>query len=305
MKKQQIGNKIFFDINQYNNYKKYLDVLNLPLKSQKLLWYTKGQNNIPDNFSYFDKFEDEEKICISNSQYNVKMGDNSLYAKTVINSGLTIYKNKKGNQKLKLWYGTNVLNAIKILKNFNFINNDIITSNFYTSSYDMYSESSQNFLLLCTKGALNQIVNEKITSPKDLCNYYCKYSLKLKKDIVDKNEEKLFIILKTISKYREKLYVLRNLLKISKDKSHAINHIYDTLETRESNSFDAFLPGNIYGEAINIYKAVDEKVNINEITLSSLDNKRCIINKKLNIFNLWNKKNNINFFDNSEMDLPF
>ena len=61
MKKQQIGNKIFFDINQYDNYKKYLDILNLPLKAQKLLWYTRGQHNIPDNFSYFDKFEDVRK----------------------------------------------------------------------------------------------------------------------------------------------------------------------------------------------------------------------------------------------------
>jgi len=306
--KTQIGNKIFFNVDEYNNYKKYLDILNLPFKTQKLLWYTKREY-IPNNFGYYDKFEDDEKICISNSQYNVKIGDNSIYAHSTHKSGLTIYKNKKGNQKLKLWYGTNILNAIKTLKHFNFINNDIITNDFYTSSNQMYSETSQDFLLLCTKGALNQILNEKIISAIDLCNYYCKYSLKLKKDIVDKNEIKLFKILKTISKYRDKLYVLRNLLKISKDKSHAINHIYDTLETRESNSFDAFLSGNIYGEAINIYKAVDEKVNLDEITLTSLDNKRKIINKKLDIFLLWNKKTDINFFSktiyDSEYDLPF
>ena len=104
--------KTFNNEQDEENYNNYIELLNQPYKLQSLLYHT---HNIPNKINYNDIYEDEEKICISNNNYTVRIGNSSLYLKPINKYGFTFNKKGNSNSRLKLWYGTSNNNILNIL----------------------------------------------------------------------------------------------------------------------------------------------------------------------------------------------
>lgn len=291
--KKRIGNKYFKTNAHYNQYIDYCELLKLPVKTQKLLFYIEGLSyNLPSVIPYYDKYEDDEKICLSFSDLQVKMGDNGFYSKNTNKSGLTIYKHKKGAQKLKIWYGSHMYTVIRTLIYFNFLNISIIKT----------FAGDEHFRELCTKGALNNILNGKITDSADLCMYYAQYCLKLKKDLIQETKNDLFEILFHCAESKDRLYALRSLLSVTKSKKDTIKYLSNNVS-----KIDDFRINGLYGNAINVLKASDKKIDVDTITLNTIENIRKNLIKKFKLFNSWHGTSKpIRFYENSIYDdLPF
>tara|TARA_R110002020_G_scaffold470466_1_gene696414 strand:+ start:908 stop:1759 length:852 start_codon:yes stop_codon:yes gene_type:complete len=275
---EKIDNKIFFDKLDYKKYVVYKELLNKPYEIQCLLYY-KGNSYVPSHLSYYDLYEDEEKTCITLNLNKIKMGANSLYSKIENKKGITIHKKGRSNQKLRIWNGTSINDAWSFLHDFGYLNNfnkdDYITN-------------------ILTKGMLSLMISDKITTNSECYLYYAKYSLKLKKSIIDKYEDELINIMCAAQGSRNNIYSLRNILYISKNIETTILHLDHSITHNIRNNI-LFNYSNSLQNLFDLVKALNIKVDIVNLDLDLATKLSKEVDYKLKVFDIWEGDANINY----------
>lgn len=296
--------KIFNNERNEKDYNSYIELLNQPYKLQSLLYHTR---NIPNNINYNDIYEDEEKICVSNNNYTVRIGNSSLYLKPVNKYGFTFNKKGNSNSRLKPWYGTsnnNILNTLITVK-------DIFNFKFDFVEFDNTTIHKYIYEIPPTKGLLSMILCNKIKTKEDYILYYVKNSLKLKKDIINifTNDQ----IVNFIERFTEhnNQFVLRNILLTCNDHIAFIKNI---LYINDWKNYSLLQHINGLGNFIDTLKALNKKISwtesLDEIYKMEKENTLEIKNL-LNINKIWDNGvkidlNNKDLFPSIKLsDLPF
>jgi len=300
--------KIFSNHENEKQYNTYIELLNKPYKLQSLLYHT---NNISLHIEYYDIYEDEDKICVSYNTYSPKIGNSSLYLKSMNKTGFTFSKKGSSNSRLKLWFGTSNIQALNII---------VETKDVFDFEFDfnkvgynrdlLDSNGNKNFVynVGATKGLLSMILCNKVKTKEDYILYYAKNSLRLKKDVIDSfSKEEIVKFIEKFTKYNNQ-YILRNILITC---NNHIEFIKKYLCTRFLPSEQSYDGRNNFIETL---KALNKKISWTQSDkdLHELEVKNNIeISNLLKINKIWTQGvtidlNNKDLFPSIKLsDLPF
>jgi len=280
-----------------SNKKEVIDYLRAPLAYQKL-----NYRNGDHSYNEITKYEDDDKICIVDVTYCLRMGSNGAFKNKQINTGLTFKKKGRSSSRLTFWksYGKNSNNFDSIIYEYLLFHLDCISN--YKKNIKPYIDSQ-----MFTKGTFSMIACSKITTPIEFYKYYIKYSLRGYKISIDRAKD-LITYYKRYNKYqgnmllRTALYPNDFIINIINDEAFKFDPKIDILFLEKIEALNLkcdwsnFILKTHKSSQGNLFNSVYKIAN--EEFIKSCNKKYKLL---IEISNLWNKGDNIKNYQ----DLPF